>query len=259
MEKFIRSEDDVYKLLNIGTKAGKILLASGGEIFRVEDTIERMCRSWSGSDGVEVLAMTTSVSVTIIYKNKHYTSVIREKKPGFMLNKVVKVNNFSRNFVNKNISLDEAIEELTKIDEIPPWPAIYKSLASGITSSFFSVMFGGSLLDFMAAFVVGFIVAWILSLPIKNILPEFMYFLVSGFLSAGLAAIFMLIGFGNNIDMIIIGSLMPYVPGVVITNAIRDILASDYISGVISATKAIFIAIAIAFGVGIVLSFYFGG
>ncbi|EGS31711.1 hypothetical protein HMPREF9130_1931 [Peptoniphilus sp. oral taxon 375 str. F0436] len=64
------------------------------------------------------------------------------------------------------------------------------------------------------------------------------------------------LGLGHNIDHIIIGSIMLFVPGVAITNAIRDIMSDDFLSGLIGLVKAIFIALAIAIGVGIVLSFH---
>lgn len=256
MIREIKNKEEVIQLLNIGAKAGEILLECGSEVFRVEDTVERICRSYKGIESVEVMVTSTSVIVTLNYQGIPYTTLVREKKPGFQLDKVDMVNQFSRRFVKENISLDQAYKELVEIDQRKPWKIKYKSLCAGITSAFFSVMFGGGLLDFFAAFIVGAIVFWVLSLAPKYMVPVFLNFLMAGFLSAGIAALLMTVGFGNNIDMIIIGSLMPYVPGVVITNAIRDILAGDYISGVMTAAQAIFIAVAIAFGVGMALLIY---
>ena len=53
----------------------------------------------------------------------------------------------------------------------------------------------------------------------------------------------------HNPVSIIIVSLMPLVPGVQITNSVRDFMAGDYLSGIIGVQSAIFVSIAIALGV----------
>ena len=61
-------------------------------------------------------------------------------------------------------------------------------------------------------------------------------------------------GLGNDFDKIIIGVIMLIVPGVAITNALRDIMSGEFITGAITLIKAVFIALAIAIGVGIGLT-----
>lgn len=256
---YIENKDDLEKLLEVVTKTGNLLIKNGAEVFRVEDTIERVCYACDGLDSVNVFVMTSSVFITITYEKKHYSFVLRERFPSTRFIKLDLVNDFSRRFCSTDMTLDEAIEELEKIEEVKVYPNIYRSLGAGVTSAFFAVMFGGSYMDFIAALFIGFIVFYVLSIETNIFIPVFITDMMSGFFSAGLAALMMIIGIGSNIDMIIIGTLMPYVPGVAITNAIRDILAGDYVSGVMTTAKAIFSAIAIAFGVGIVLAIYFGG
>ena len=54
---------------------------------------------------------------------------------------------------------------------------------------------------------------------------------------------------------------MPLVPGVAFTNAVRDTIGDELISGISRAVEALFIAIAIAAGVGVAMSIglYLGG
>lgn len=59
----------------------------------------------------------------------------------------------------------------------------------------------------------------------------------------------------REINNIIIGSIMPLVPGLAITNSFRDIMAGHLISGVARATEALFVAGAI--GGGIIVAFNF--
>lgn len=54
----------------------------------------------------------------------------------------------------------------------------------------------------------------------------------------------------------IIGSIMPLVPGVAFVNAIRDIADSDFLSGTVRMIDAILVFVYIAIGVGFTLSVY---
>ena len=90
-----------------------------------------------------------------------------------------------------------------------------------------------------------------------------MTFFINNIIGASIASILSIlavnIGIGHNMDAIIIGSIMSLVPGVSITNALRDTISGDFISGSSRGMEAIFSALAIAFGVGIVLNIYYRG
>ena len=62
------------------------------------------------------------------------------------------------------------------------------------------------------------------------------------------------LGIGSNYDVIIIGSIMPLVPGLLMTNSIRDMIAGDFMSGVSRFSEALLIAAGIAAGAAIPLS-----
>ena len=56
------------------------------------------------------------------------------------------------------------------------------------------------------------------------------------------------LGLGENLDRIIIGALMALVPGIAITNAMRDIMAGDMVAGISKGAEALLIGAAIALG-----------
>ena len=58
------------------------------------------------------------------------------------------------------------------------------------------------------------------------------------------------------IDGMIIGGIMPLVPGLAFVNAIRDIADSDFLSGTVRMIDAILVFVYIAIGVGVTLSIY---
>ena len=60
------------------------------------------------------------------------------------------------------------------------------------------------------------------------------------------------------VDNILIGSLMTLVPGVAITNALRDLFGGDLLSGMARTTEAILTAIALGGGIGIAIKLLWG-
>ena len=67
-----------------------------------------------------------------------------------------------------------------------------------------------------------------------------------------------LLGVGQHLNYMVIGSIMPLIPGVPFTNAIRDIADGDYISGSVRMLDALLVFFCIAMGVGLVFSLFRG-
>jgi uncharacterized membrane protein YjjP (DUF1212 family) len=59
------------------------------------------------------------------------------------------------------------------------------------------------------------------------------------------------------IEPIVIGCIMPLVPGVAFTNAVRDVIGDELLSGISRATEALLMAVSLAAGIGISLSIGF--
>ena len=106
---------DIDRILNFSTTAGKIMLQSGGEIYRVEETIFKICKSFSIEE-VDVFASTTSIVVTAIDKGKIHTIVKRITSRGVNLNKVHKINSLSRKIYNEKLPIEACEKELKDID-----------------------------------------------------------------------------------------------------------------------------------------------
>lgn len=79
---------------------------------------------------------------------------------------------------------------------------------------------------------------------------EFLASLIIGVISM----LFVKIGIGEQLDKIIIGSVMPLVPGLLITNAVRDLMAGHLVSGLSKGAEAFLTAFAIGAGVAVVFA-----
>ncbi len=79
---------------------------------------------------------------------------------------------------------------------------------------------------------------------------------MAAFVVALLSLIFIRTGLGKQLDVIIIASVMPLVPGLLITNAIRDLMAGHFVSGLSKGAEAFLTAFAIGAGVAVVLTLW---
>lgn len=255
----VHSKDQVKRLLVLSTLAGRIMLKSGAETYRVEDTIVRLCKSRKGIVYADAFIVPTGIFISAEYEGELITYIKRIKSSHINLNRIDMVNEFSRTFVNSNMSIDEGLEQLKKINKTIIYNPLFKSFSGSIAAGSFSLLFGGSLLDFIGSFLVTFIVLRVLERLNKAKLTFFIDNFIGATLVSILSYIAIKIGLGSNLDKVIIGSIMPLVPGVAITAAIRDTMSGDYISGLSRGMESVFSALAIALGVGIILNFYLKG
>ncbi|MDT8716252.1 threonine/serine exporter family protein [Clostridium sp. 19966] len=250
------------KLAFIASEAGRIILESGGETYRVEDTINRICLSYGFSlsdsfvtaTGIMICVSDTSNNTASIIKRVHTRTVNLEK--------ICLVNNFSRNISKHNYSEEEAIQILRNIDESKRYGTLPTILFSALAASTFTLIFGGNTGDAISAFFIGLIIESMVSYLNKLELNFFFINIIGGAMAALFACLLVKINIAFNLDKTIIGSIMLLVPGLAITNAIRDTIAGDLLAGITRAAEAFLTAVGIAVGSGFILKIWisiFGG
>lgn len=247
-------EENNQLILDTCLMAGKIMTESGSEVYRVEDTMDRIA---ANAGQPECVSYVTATGLFMGFKSSPYTQLENVTERSINLEKVAAVNKLSRSFAQKEITLEELNHRLTNIDEEAPTFSIpLQIFSAGIVSCTLMYIFGGSWNDFLATFFIGMI-GFSISFSAKTwinikFLNDFFAAFMIGFL-AYLAVHFQL---AKNIDNIIIGAVMPLVPGVAITNSFRDILAGHLLSGTARAMEALFIAGSIGIGIAIVFKIF---
>lgn len=117
------------------------------------------------------------------------------------------------------------------------------------------LLFKGTVSDIPAAFIAGglglYIVTIIHNMTRVKFFSEFLAAVAIGVV----ASFAVYYGYGTEIDKIIIGSVMPLVPGLLITNAVRDMMAGHFTAGMAKGAEAFLTAFAIGSGIALVLSF----
>ncbi|WP_455819132.1 threonine/serine exporter family protein [Clostridium butyricum] len=246
---------DLNKLLNISTLAGKIMLESGAETYRVEETIVRIGLSF-GVDDAESFVTPTGIITSLTKDSTTVTLVRRITSRGVDLNKIDLINNLSRQVQAQSMTIDELNTELINISQSDRYSAALTLFSSCAAAGCFALMFGGNIKDFFVAFIIGACIKIVSTVCQKLDINSFFINSLGGGLCAILAIILMKLNICANLDKTIIGSIMLLVPGLTITNAIRDTIAGDLLSGITKAAEAFLVAISIAVGTGAILSLF---
>ena len=269
------------RALELVTRIGEVLLKNGGEIFRVQQTMQLVAKAY-GIPGFQVYVLANGLFVSMqeegrtitrpvesgdaagqehlfgqehLASQAHLASQVRYVPLSSVhLGRVAAVNNLSREIVAQKYTVEEASRKIEQIDKLPFTSNAVQTLMSGLGAGAFCILFGGSLLDSAAAFLSG-LVLWIfvLFLTARGANKIMVNILASALVTAMGVLFFHLFCFGDSMDMIVIGSIVPLLPGVPLTNSIRDYLNGDYLSGTIRMIDAVLVACCIALGVGIVL------
>lgn len=235
-------------IVNLAAEAGKIMLQNGGETYRVEQTIGMICQAYNIKDTQSFVSPTAIITSTTSDDGKNSTIIKRITARSIDLNKVAMVNDLSRKVQNNPLPFDEFKEALHEISKYPSYSTFLKMIFAGLTTASFTFLFGGRIFDFIVAFFTGMIINRVCALLDRFRVNDFFINIIGGTIAGliGLSASSLSPVFHE--DVIIIGSIMLLVPGLIITNAIRDTIAGDLISGLSRGLEAIVIAGAIAIG-----------
>lgn len=232
--------------------AGKIMLASGAEVYRVEETMKYMLQK-SNYLVAEAMALGTGLFVTLDDPNHDTLTMARRVQVrSNNLNRVCAVNEVSRKFCNGSLTVEEAYDELMMIENSKVYSKRWTFIGLVGVSAFFAPIFGGGPMDILGAGIVGVMLGiadWLVKKVQLNdfFVNSFCAFVIA--ISATVVRKFFLPMCGS--DVMIISSIMSLVPGVAFTTSIRDILNGDYASGSARMLEAIVVALAIAAGVGL--------
>lgn len=243
-----------YKLLmETAVKVGEMMLSHGAEAHRVEDTVLRILKT-ANLQTTEVFVIMTGLFATLADPSIDTITVTkRVRSQGNNLKEISYANEISRQYCEGVITLEEANELINKGCD---WEYTDKTMMLGnmMIVTTFPLLVGGDLLDCLVAFYAGIIVSMSIYWAVKIKLHPFLKDLAVSFL-AGVTYLILnkLLPIPVHQDAIIIACIMPLVPGVAITNAIRDTLNGDYVSGAARAVEAFIKALAIALGVGVSL------
>ena len=228
------------KLLDCAMDIGEAMLLSGAEVHRVESFIATKATA---------AIITSSMIVTVHTKDGGiFTETRRITASGTDYEKLDKLNSLSRKICYQGMTPEEIDAELNEINKIKAYPFWLEVVAYAIIAGAFTLFFGGGWLESLVSLVIGGAVRGLIFVSdifVKNkIFTKF----IASFVSAGAAYIAHNLGIVPDVDEIIIGNIMTLIPGIGLTNALRDLFTGDSIAGLLRTIEAALTALAIAAG-----------
>ena len=244
---------DADKLLNLVVSLGCRLAESGAEIYRVEESVYRLLRAYGGADA-QVFAIPSCLIVSLMAEDgRPLTRMRRIGAHGTDIELLEACNALSRKLCQTVPPLEEAQR---MVDRLPDTCRRHRPgvvlLGYAAAPACFCPLFGGGLWDAVSAFFCGLAVGACLLFGSRWLGSNgFLRTLVCSGAASLLSLLLVRAGLGKNVDLVTIGVLMLLVPGVALTNAMREIVAGDTYSGLSRTAEAILIAMGIALGAAV--------
>ncbi len=240
-------------VLELSFLMGETLLENGAEISRVQETMERVADAYH-IDSLNIYVLTNAIFATGVENGvEHYAKLKHVPSTSTHLGRICAVNQLSREIVQGLHPVEEAVSILADIRQMPYSPLPLAVFSCAVGSAAFSFLFGGSWFDACVAFFCGIALELYLHYVGKRNMSKFLTNLSASALVTFCGGVLLLLGLGDNMDKIIIGSIIRLVPGVALTTSIRDLFHGDYLSGAIRMLDAILVGGCIAVGVGFVV------
>lgn len=243
----IPSDVTADRLLSIAIDIGEAMLRNGAEVHRVEDTMSRLCNAY-GSAKTEIFVIPTVIIAALTFRDGTRSSQIRRVPISrYRMYKIEIYNNISRKACEELPSLDELEGMIKEAKSKRGYPLWLITLGSAVATGSFAVFFGGTWRDGIVAAIIGALLALSEPLQIRKV-NDFAQIAIQCFLAGVLAYVLVLAGIGQNVDKIMIGTIMYSIPGLAFGVAVRDLFYGDFFSGALKILHSCLVALMVAFG-----------
>lgn len=239
-------------LLDCVMDIGEEMLFSGAEVHRVEDSVVRMCTAL-GATRTDVFIITSSMVVTIHTNDgKTHTQTRRITSSAMDFERLHHLNQLSREICEQKLDENEIRTRLAKAKQCKTYPFWFECLCYAAIAGAFTLFFGGGFLEMLVSFFTGALVRVVILLCNMVITNKIFQKFISAIVATLIAFLAVKLSLVPNVDKIIIGNIMSLIPGIGLTNALRDLFTGDSIAGILRVVEAVLTALAIAAGYFIV-------
>ena len=239
---------DEITLIDLASDLGYELAMCGAETFRVEESVSRVLNAYGLN--AEVFAIPNYLIVTVLTKTGlPITRMRRIGSHGNDLDGVEKLSALSRSYCQHTPAPAQAQQQLADtLAARNVYPAPIMGLGNFLGAAGFALFFGGNIADCLCAGLCGLLVGLVNSVLSSRRVSQFFTTIAAAFFMALLAYGLGAMGVCKSPDAATIGALMILVPGLLFTNAMRDIIYGDTNSGLNRVVQVFLIAAAIALG-----------
>lgn len=238
---------DFKRRVKFVLKFGRALHSVGSPAHTIEGTLQDMCRLM-GIKGT-FLSLPTSLHSHFSHGDEEMTRIERVEPMGVNLGKLSKVDMVARAVISNQITFEEGVTQLDEIlSESEPFGKRIRVSYFIFSVAGFMILFGGTWGDLLASILIGSILGLIaLGRPIGIVaqIYEALVAIIASFVTYLLAKWIP----GLNLGVIILSSLITFMPGLYITIAIAEIATQNLVSGTARLVGGAMILLKLTFGV----------
>ena len=232
------------------------MVISGAEVARTEYSVRRICKSF-GALRTEALSITTSLIVTVYYDEYgSVTQTRRVDKFAYNMDRLEKMNELSREICDKKLSIEDGRKRFSELMAEKYYSFHSQIFFFMLVAFTFTLFFGGSIKDALVSSFIAILFKYIDEFARKIEINKFIPIVASSLLGGFLAIMAVRAGLADSVGKVSIGDVMLLIPGIMLTNSLRDMFGGDTITGGIRFIEATLIAIMIAVGFSASSKFY---
>ena len=243
-----KKSDTGSKIVDLALEIGYLLLTSGAEMERVDRTIQKVCDAY-GATNIEYFTYPRFIILSLDYDNKTYTKSkkVRDKAPDF--HRLEELSKTLDDILISKPDLDIIIQRVRMIYATRQFGIIAQMFCYFFGPAGFTIFFGGNFYEAAISGVIGVLILF-LTLGVKKLTDTFFFpIVIYSFVMSFSVRMLGLFGLVQNVESMQIGLLMMVVPGLIITNSMREFISGEYLTGYSKLIEALLVALAVAMGV----------
>lgn len=250
-----RPQVQYAKILELALEIGLGLLSSGGSVSRVETAVDRICRAYSAVDA-NVVALPSMIMASIRTPDgEQHSAIKRVFSTSNNLSKLEKYNQLSRDVCREKYPVDDALKMCRDLAHSKLRNVWVTTVGASLVAGLYTVLFGGTIAEVLPAIIVALGITFLSEILARRSLnayaSTFLSSLLGGLLSVSICKLFNLMGVPVQCSYVMIGTIMILIPGLLTTNAVRDMFTGDLMSGTFLLLNGLLLAVVIAAGYGL--------
>ena len=246
---------DYSKVLELALEIGVGILSCGGSVSRVETAVDRICRAYNAEEANVAAFPSMIIASARTSDGREHSYMKRVYSTSNNLARLEKFNQLSRDICANKYPVDDALKMCFNVIHSKPRNKWITIAGASLVSGIYSIFFGGTIADVLPALMVAFVMSLLNEVLSKRSLnayaTTFLLSLVGGILSVSLCKLLNIIGLPCQGAYVMIGTIMILIPGLLTTNAVRDMFTGDLMSGTFQLLNGILLAVVIAAGYGV--------
>lgn len=246
---------EMRDIVDLSLWAGQLQLQHGASTERAENTIHHL-GTGLGCDWIDVFISPNAIVITTLSGGEFRTRIRRLVRFGGVdMNIVASVNDLAYQVEAHTADRQKIRRELEQIDTMPKlynrWLVI---LLVGLACAAFSQLFGGDWAAFALTWVAASASMWVRQELRKRYFNDLLVVAATAFVATFIAALGVMGQVGDTPQVALAASVLLLIPGVPLINSGRDLLEGHMVTGLIRGLSGAFITLAIALGIGIVIT-----